>query len=74
MAKCPICDEPAEAIDQGLLDGFGFGCKTHGEFRVAGSVFAEPKERTRRQWENALTISKRRAPQGERPLITTYDF
>jgi hypothetical protein len=74
MAACRICGEPAEDIDRGLFEGDGFGCKTHGEFRVAGSVFAESKERSRRQWENALEIAKRRAPQGERPLITTYDL
>jgi hypothetical protein len=73
-AACPICGEPAEQIDRGLFDGSGFGCKTHREFRVASSVLAEKNERPRQQWQNALTIAKRRAPQGARPLITTYDF
>jgi hypothetical protein len=37
MAACPICGELA-AVSQ--------PCETHGELRVAGSVFAELKERT----------------------------
>jgi hypothetical protein len=71
MPQCPICKSEAEEIDVGLFDGAGFSCKRHGEFRVADK---ESKERTRRQWENALTLAERRAALGTRPLITTYDF
>jgi hypothetical protein len=74
MPQCPICKSEAEKIDLGLFDGTGFSCKRHGEFRVADSVFRESKERTRRQWENALMLAERRAALGTRPLITTYDF
>jgi hypothetical protein len=68
MPQCPICKSEAEE------DGAGFSCKRHGEFRVADSVFKESKERTRRQWENALTLAERRAALVTHPLITTYDF
>jgi hypothetical protein len=74
MPECPICKSEAEEIDRGLFDGTGFHCETHGEFRVAASVFAETKERTHEQWENALTMAKRRAVPGGRPLITIFDF
>ena len=74
MPQCPICKSEAEEIDLGLFDGAGFSCKRHGEFRVAGSVFKEPRARTRQQWENALVLAERRAALGTRPLITTYDF
>jgi hypothetical protein len=74
MPQCPICKSEAEEIDLGLFDGAGFSCETHGEFKVAASVFAESKERTRLQWENALAMAKRRAAPGDRPLITLFDF
>jgi hypothetical protein len=43
MPQCPICKSEAEEIDLGLVDGAGFSCKRHGEFRVAGSVFKESR-------------------------------
>jgi hypothetical protein len=74
MVKCPICGMEANDIDSGLFDGAGFDCNEHGPFRVSGTVLSQSKERTRAQWENALASAKRRASQGERPLITTSDF
>jgi hypothetical protein len=74
MPLCPICKSETEEIDLGLFDGTGFDCKTHGRFRVAGTVFAENKERTRGQWENALTVAKRAAPAGALPLIKSDYF
>jgi hypothetical protein len=74
MIKCPICNAEAEEIDKGRFDGTGFRCKTHGDFRVAASVFSEAKERTPGQWKNALTRARQRTARGERPLITSDDF
>jgi hypothetical protein len=74
MVTCPICGMTAEEIDLGLFDGRGFRCGKHGDFRVASSVFAESRERTRPQWKSALAMAKRRAAVGTSPLITTYDF
>ena len=75
MATCPICKGPAEQIDEGKFDGMGFDCQAHGKFWVADSVFGELKQRTREQWEKALTIAAaRRAKDGQPPLIMTYDF
>ena len=68
--RCPICNSEAAEIDRGLFDGVGFDCKFHGRFRVSGTVLAQRKGRTRRQWEHALMLAKARASDGL-PLISS---
>jgi hypothetical protein len=57
-------------------DATGFHCPTHGEFKVAGTVFAEAKAKdyTREQWEVALEKAEERAEPDSWPLIITDDF
>jgi len=59
--RCPICKSEAAEIDRGLFDGVGFDCKFHGRFRVSGTVLAQRKGCTRRQWEHALMLARARA-------------
>ena len=70
MTRCPICKSEAAEIDRGLFDGVGFDCRFHGRFRVSGTVLAQRKRRTRRQWEHALMLAKARASDGL-PLISS---
>jgi hypothetical protein len=57
-------------------DATGYACATHGNFKVANSVFAEQraKDYTREQWEAALDKAKQRTKSGEWPVINRYDF
>ena len=58
----------------------GYHCPTHGDFKVADTVFAEAKAKgyTREQWEAALEKAEQRtepdAEPDEWPLIITDDF
>ena len=61
MTRCPICNSEAGEIDPGPFDAAGFDCRFHGRFRVSGTVLAQRKRRTRRQWEHALMLAKARA-------------
>ena len=70
MTRCPICNSEATEIDRGLFEGMGFDCKFHGRFRVSGTVLAQRRGRTRKQWEHALMLAKARATDG-RPLISS---
>ena len=70
MTRCPICNAEAAEIDRGLLDGIRVDCRFHGRFRVSGTVLAQRKGRTRRQWEHALMLAKARVTDG-RPLISS---
>ena len=56
--RCLICRSEAAEIDLGLFDGAGFDCKFHGRFRVSGTVLAQRKKRTRRQWEHNADASQ----------------
>jgi hypothetical protein len=69
--RCPICNSEAAEIDRGLFDGVGFDCKFHGRFRVSGTVLAQRKGRTRRQWEHALMLARARASETTTPLISS---
>ena len=79
---CPICKSSAQATRTG--DATGYHCATHGDFKVADTVFAEAKARgyTREQWEVALEKAEDRiepdaepdAEPDEWPLIITDDF
>ena len=69
--RCPICNSEATEIDRGLFDGVGFDCKFHGRFRVSGTVLAQRKGRTRRQWEHALMLARARASETTTPLISS---
>jgi hypothetical protein len=54
----------------------GYHCATHGNFKVADTVFAEAKAKdyTREQWEAALDKAKERTEPDAWPLIITDDF
>jgi hypothetical protein len=83
---CPICESLAQATRTG--DATGYHCPTHGDFKVADTVFVEAKAKdyTREQWEVALEKAEERAEQrteerteertedDEWPLIITDDF
>ena len=75
---CPICETSAQAKRAG--DATGYQCATHGDFKVADTVFAEAKAKgyAREQWEVALEKAELRAEQraepDEWPLIITDDF
>jgi hypothetical protein len=74
---CPICKTSAQELPH--TEGpTGFHCPTHGAFKVADAVFAEPKAKdyTRDQWEAALDKAEHRAEpdENELPLIIVDDF
>ena len=52
---CPICYSEARELEH-TSDATGYSCPTHGNFKVAGSVFPEAraKDYTREEWEAAL--------------------
>ena len=72
---CPICKSPAAQELDRTGYATGFHCPTHGDFKVADTVFAEAKAKdyTREQWEAALDKATEREPEGW-PLIITDDF
>ena len=77
---CPICYSEAQELAR-TSDATGYSCPTHGNFKVAGSVFPEAraKDYTREEWEAALDKAKQRMePEEEEeekwPLIITDDF
>jgi hypothetical protein len=70
MTRCPICNSEAGEVDPSPFDGAGCDCRFHGRFRVSGTVLAQGKMRTRRQWEHALMLAKARASDGS-PLISS---
>jgi sarcosine oxidase delta subunit len=77
---CPICKSPAQEVSR-TGDAIGYHCATHGNFKVADTVFAEAKTKgyTREQWEDALRMAEERmaepdAEPDEGPLIITDDF
>ena len=73
---CPICKSPATQELDRTGYATGYACATHGNFKVADSVFAEAKAKdyTREQWEAALDKAKERAEPDSWPLIITDDF
>ena len=76
---CPICNSPAEELDR-PGDATGYSCVTHGNFKVANTVFKEEgaKDYTREEWEVALDKARQRTEpeeeEDEWPLIITDDF
>jgi hypothetical protein len=72
---CPICKSAVQGLDR-TGDATGFHCPTHGDFKVADTVFAEAKAKdyTREEWEAALDKAKERAEPEGWPLIITDDF
>ena len=73
--ECPICKSSAqELLHTG--DAAAFHCPTHGDFKVADSVFAEAKAKdySRDRWEAALEKAEERAEPDAWPLIITDDF
>jgi predicted RNA-binding Zn-ribbon protein involved in translation (DUF1610 family) len=73
--ECPICKSSAQELAR-TDDAAGFGCPTHGNFKVADTVFAEDgaEDYSRKEWEAALDKAKQRAEPDEWPLIITDDF
>jgi hypothetical protein len=73
---CPICKSAVVQELDRTGDATGYVCPTHGNFKVADSVFAEAKAKdyTREQWEGALDKAKERAEPEGWPLIITDDF
>src|SRR5690348_7499280 len=73
---CPICKSAAAQELDRTGDATGYACATHGNFKVADTVFAEAKAKdyTREQWEAALDKAKERAEPDAWPLIITDDF
>jgi hypothetical protein len=72
---CPICKSAVQELDR-TGDATGYACATHGNFKVADTVFAEQrtKDYTREQWEAALHKAKQRTKPGEWPIIKSSDF
>jgi hypothetical protein len=72
---CPICKSSAQEHSP-TATATSYHCETHGDFRVADTVFAEAKAKdyTREQWEAALDNAERRAEPDESPLIIVDDF
>ena len=58
---CPICKSAVQELDR-TGDATGYACATHGNFKVADTVFAEAKGKdyTREQWEAALEKAEQR--------------
>jgi hypothetical protein len=73
--ECPICKSSAQELPR-TGDATCYHCPTHGDFKVADTVFAEDesKDYTRDQWETALDKATLRAEPDEWPLIITDDF
>ena len=73
---CPICKSSAQELPAG--EATAFHCPTHGDFKVAETVFAEAKAKakdyTRDQWEAALDKAEERAEPDAWPLIMVDDF
>ena len=73
---CPICHPSARELPR-TGDVTGVHCPTHGDFKVANTVFEEEdaKDYTHKDWEAALDKAKQRTdPEEEGPLIITDDF
>jgi hypothetical protein len=72
---CPICKSPAQELPR-TGDATSFHCPTHGDFKVADTVFAETKAKdyNREQWEAALDKAEQRAKPDDWPLIIVDDF
>ena len=73
---CPICKSPAVQELNRTEDAIGYACATHGNFKVADTVFAEgrAKDYTNAQWEAALRKAKQRTKAGEWPIVKSSDF
>ena len=72
--ECPICKSSAQELPR--TGDATIHCPTHGDFKVAETVFAEAeaKNYTREQWEAALDKAEQRAEPDEGPLIIVDDF
>ena len=76
---CPICNPSAQELPR-TSEVTDFHCPTHGDFKVANTVFEEEgaKDYTREEWEAALDKAKQRTEpeenEEEGPLIITDDF
>jgi predicted RNA-binding Zn-ribbon protein involved in translation (DUF1610 family) len=66
---CPICKSSAQELPR-TGDATGFHCPTHGDFKVADTVFAEAKAKSYTPLEKA----EERTEPDAWPLIITDDF
>ena len=73
---CPICKSAVVQELDRTGDATGFHCATHGDFKVADTVFAEAKAKhySREQWEAALEKAEERTDPDSSPLIITDNF
>jgi sarcosine oxidase delta subunit len=71
---CPICQSSAKELPR-TGDATGYHCPTHGDFKVADSVFPEAKAKgyTREQWEAALEKAEERAAATSRARRMAFD-
>jgi hypothetical protein len=57
-------------LQQTIIGDDGFECLTHGKFYVTDSVIRKMRDRTRGEWEGALTRAKHRiGAQGGPPCV-----
>ena len=70
---CPICKSSAQELPAG--EATAFHCPTHGDFKVAETVFAEAKAKakakdyTRDQWEARSKPSRHSLAESRLPSI-----
>jgi hypothetical protein len=71
---CPICKSSAQELPH--TGDATVHCPTHGDFKVAETVFEEAKAKgyTRDQWEAALDKAKERTEDDEWALVVVDDF
>jgi hypothetical protein len=71
---CPICNPSAQELPR--TGDATVHCPTHGDFKVADTVFAEEgtEDHTREEWEAALGKAKQRAEPDEWARIIVDDF
>jgi hypothetical protein len=73
--NCPVCGALAQDITVQTFDGKSIRCPACGDYDIVGTVYdsgiferSEPAQRLR-----ALDSAKKLAPEGKRPVITSYD-
>jgi sarcosine oxidase delta subunit len=64
--ECPICKSSVQELPR-AGDATGYHCATHGDFKVADTVFAEAEAKgyTREQWEAAPEKAEERTDDDE---------
>lgn len=70
--NCPVSNEPAQEALPRMGDFAEIICPSCGRFRISGTALEMIRNRDPDGRERALAEAKRRAPEGEIPLITSY--